>query len=66
MESRCLDVIGREPESEVLITACDIVLNQRGAGEALGRIRRPSRAAGAHMLGTGRGFVQRQPGQAGS
>ncbi len=66
MESRCLEVIGREPESEALMTACNTVLNRRGAGEALRRISRPSRAAGAHMSRTGRGFVELQHGQAGS
>ena len=65
MESRCLDLIGREPDIGALITACNIALSRRGTGETSPPVKTwPSREAAAHMLGTGRRVVQRQSGQA--
>jgi hypothetical protein len=65
MESRRLDVIGRQPDIGALITACNIALSQHGIGEDSPPVKTgPSREVASHMLGTGRRVVHRQSGQA--
>lgn len=65
MESRCLRAFGPEPDIGALIAACNIALSPRGMGEASPRVQTGlSRETAAHVLGTGRRVVQRQPGQA--
>jgi hypothetical protein len=64
LESRNLDVIGREPAIGALIAACNTALDQRSPREAIWRVTRLSRQDAADMSGTGRGVAQRQPGQA--
>ena len=64
MESRRLDVIGRQPDIGALITAC-IAPSRHGIGEASPPVKTgPSREVASHMLGTGRRVVHRQCGQA--
>ena len=64
MESRYLDVVGREPGIGTLITACNVPLSRR-RGEASPPVQTAlSRVTAAHMLGTSRWVVQRQSGQA--
>jgi len=64
LESRCLDVIGREPAIGALMTACNTARDQRSPREASWRVTKLSRQRAAHTAGTGREVAQRQSGQA--
>jgi hypothetical protein len=64
MESRGLDVTGREPDIGVLIAARNIAVSRRGAGASPAVKTGLSRETAAHMLGTGRRVVQGQRDQA--
>jgi hypothetical protein len=64
LESRCVDVTGREPAIGALINACNTARGQRSPREASWRVTKLSRQRAAHMSGAGREVAQRQSGQA--